>query len=99
MEQQKWTEVWIGTDIRADHNRYTCKNTFTRDQLEIGGYISQKNLDGSDVFGSVTVVAMDDDSLTVRYGIYEHVLAPGKYVTLASGGRDYASFDLWISIR
>ena len=59
-----------------------------------------RGLDGRDVFNAVKVKAMDEQSLTITYGDREYTLnKEKKYVYVDSGGRDYASFDLEVSIH
>lgn len=100
MEQESWKEVEIGIDVRADRNQYYRKNTYRREELEVGGIIDDRGLDGRDVFNAVKVKAMDEQSLTITYSDREYTLnKEKKYVYVDSGGRDYASFDLEVSIH
>ena len=76
-------------------NIFTDKTTFQREEITVGKRLAYE--DSGRLFGSITVKAFDDESVTIEYRGHDYILKPNKTKELDEGGRDYTNF--WLSVQ
>lgn len=103
----------LNIDWRADRHeeshciefeRPTKDNPHPQYPVVVGKVLSDDRLPMSDswrhLFATVVVKAFDEHSLTVQYGVQEHVVRPDEpWVKLDESGMDYTTFWLYIGVK
>lgn len=112
-EQKTWNVAVLNIDWRADRHeeshciefeRPTADNPSPKHPVVKGRILSTARLPMSSswgqLFASIKVKALDDESLTVQYGKTTYTARIDKpWVKLDEGGMDYTSFWLFIGVK
>ena len=96
----EWTKLTVrveGTTMDPGiRNVDVTETEIMRQDLKVGGPVPYR--DSSGVLAGLTLLAMDDEGVTIQIGKRESRIDAGRESVVDTGGRDYTNFELIVAL-